>query len=361
MTALRSSLFIFLLSALAGCAGKLEPSGELPRDRLVLRSALSVRPADNSVTLPLFKGRAGNLTVWYIVMDSSDQADAERRGVVWAPLLARAGHVQPVQQSDGDLVFAAAPDFAPKRHYGPGPQGFPPLDAKDAVVPGATAPAGYSPFIRLAADGPVLNAPIVAVGDEPFDLTQHERTMDRVLAIDTARRQVTLLLSRGFAEGRAVLYISTEANDPLAAVLERATLVPKLGEGDGDIGLIAFVNGQTGAGNPEAQGLPHLVLDGAVAETASRRNAARLGAPGNILTAFPTGKTASGYSPLWSVSLAAWAEDRVKAGSNIRITHQAEIYRLLGKGINGPDSAAFAPSGIVVNCPVIAYLDAAPP
>ncbi len=352
---------MLIFSVFTGCAAIPEASAELPREQLVLRSALSVRPADNSVTLPLFRGRAGNQTVWYIVMDSSDQADAERRGVVWAPLLARAGHVQAVQHSDAGLVFAAAPNFAPERRYRPGPQGFPPLDAADAVAPGATAPAAYSPFIRLAADGPILNAPIVAVGDGPFDLSRHDRTMDRVLAIDTAKRQVTLLLSRGFAEGRAVLYISTEASDPLAAALERATLVPKLGEGDGDIGLIAMMNGQTGADNPEAQGLPHLVLDGAVAATAGRHNAARLGAPGNILTAFPTGKTASGYSPLWSVSLAAWAEDRVKAGSNIRITHQAEIYRLLGKGINGPDGAPFAPSGITVNCPVVAYLDAAPP
>ncbi len=351
---------VFLLAGLTACDRSPQPDAppapldkELPRERIVLTSAIRVVPTENSVTLPLHRGRAGMQTVWYILTDSSDAADARQRGLVHAPLLARAGHVQIVQQTAGGLVFAAAPDFSPARLYRGGTQGFPP----QSFAAGATAPAAYSPFIRLHDGGPVLNAPIVAVGDGPFDLARHDSTLDRVLAIDTARREVTLLLSRGFAEGRAVLYISTEASDPLAAALERAIWVPRLGEGDGDIGLIALVNGQVGSANPEAQGLRHLALDGAIDAEAGLHNAARLGAPGNILTAFPTGKTASGYSPLWSVSFGVWSDAAIAR----RLSHQAEIYRRLGRDIGGPDGASFQPSGITVNCPVIAYLDDAPP
>jgi len=345
-----------LLAGLTACVTQPDQGSELPREKIVLRSALSVNPAGNSVVLPLFKGRSGGQTVWYIITDSSDREDAARRGVVYSPLMARVGSVQPVSGTGDGLTFPAAPDFSPTRRYLPGASYFPPLSAQ----PGAVASAAYSPFIRSGSDGPILNAPIVAVGDGPFDVDGHGNTMDRVLAIDTAKRTVTLLLSRGFAEGRAVLYISTEASDPVAAVLERATYTPSLGEGDGDIGLIAFVNGQTGAGNPQAQGLRHLARDGRLQREATLRNASQLGSPGNILTAFPTGKTALGYSPLWSVNMALWSDALVHAGSNLRQTDQAAIYRLVGKGISGPDGKPLEPAGFVVNCPVVAFLDEAP-
>jgi hypothetical protein len=345
-----------LLLALAACAAQPELGGDLPREKIVLRSALSVNPTNNSVVLPLFRGRSGGQTVWYIVTDSSDREDAVRRGVVHAPLLARAGSVQQASGTGDSLTFPAAPDFSPTRRYLPGAGYFPPLTAQ----PGAVATAAYSPFIRINGDGPILNAPIVAMGDGPFDVDGHGNTMDRVLAIDTAKRTVTLLLSRGFAEGRAVLYISTEASDPVAAVLERATYTPALGEGDADIGLIAFVNGQTGAGNPQAQGLRHLVRDGRIEREATLRNAANLGSPGNILTAFPTGKTAAGYSPLWAVNPALWSDALVHAGRNLRQTDQAAIYKLAGKGVSGPDGKPLEPAGFVVNCPVVAFLDEAP-
>jgi hypothetical protein len=327
-----------LLALLAGSAS----AADLPRDQIVLRSAISVDAEANRVTLPLFRGEAGGKTVWYIVTDSSDAADAAARGVVHAPLLARAGHVQRVTWRRGELRFTAAPDFAVRRQVQAGPQGYPP----QLAFPGGSAPPAYSPFIRLAVNGPVLNAPIVATGDGPFDLAGHSDLQDRVLAIDTLRRTVTLLLSHGFAEGRRVVYISTEASDAGVAALERAIHVPQLGEGEADIALLAVVNGG------DAQGLQQFLRLGRADVRATLADAPGLGSPLNILTAFPLGRTASGYSPLWSVSKLEW---RDTAGAVQR--HQNDIYALASaKRIAEPQ-----PTGITVNCPVIAWIDGAVP
>lgn len=334
---MRRLLLLALLAAGSATAA------ELPREQIVLRSAISVDADANTVTLPLFRGTAAGQTVWYIVTDSSDAADAASRSVVHAPLLSRAGHVQAAMQMGTVVHFAAAPDFAPRRQLVPGVQGFPPAEA----APGATAPAAYSPFIRLSGGGPVLNAPIVATGEGPFDLAGHGNVMDRVLAIDTAKGTVTLLLSHGFAEGRRVAYISTEASDPAAAALERATHVPQLGEGDADIALLVFANA------PE-QGMARALLRGGLARHATLGSAAELGAPLNILAAFPTGKTARGYSPSWRVTLLQWAEGAMPR----RMEAQADIWRLItARQLTGPAGAPPAPSEMVVNCPVIAWLD----
>lgn len=331
----------------AGIAPMNIRAAELPREQIVLRSALSVDPVANTVTLPLFRGDAAGKAVWYIVTDSSDATDAAARGVVHAPLLSRAGHVQAAAQKGGILHFPAAPDFTPKRQLVPGPQGFPPAEA----APGATAPSAYSPFIRLSADGPILNAPIVATGEGPFDLDGHGNVMDRVLAIDTRKGTVTLLLSHGFAEGRRVAYISTEASDPVAAALERATYVPKLGEGEADIALLVFVGAP---GVEPGQGMAQALLRGGLAREATFGNAVELGAPLNILTAFPLGRTARGYSPSWRVTLLQWADGI----SPRRLEAQADIWHLItARQVSGPAGAPSAPSDMVVNCPVIAWLD----
>ena len=317
-------------------------AAELPREHIVLRSALNVDAAANTVTLPLFRGAVDGHSVWYIVTDSSEAADAQARGVVHAPLLARAGHVQ-AASLDGDILrFAAAPDFRPQRRVVAGPSGYPPQTA----MPGATAPPAYTPLVRIAGQTAILNAPIVATGDGPFDLTGHSDIADRVLALDTAKGTVTLLLSHGFAEGRRVVYISTEASDAGVAALERAIHVPRLGEGEADIALLAVVNGP--AEGDASQGLQQFLRHGRAAADATLANAAQLGSPHNILTAFPMGRTASGYSPLWSVTKVAWPGP---PGAQQR--HQAEVYTLSSAKQLGP----LQPTGIVVNCPVIAWLD----
>lgn len=315
----------------------------LPREQILLRSAISVDAEANTVTLPLFRGEAAGETVWYIVTDSSDEEDAKKRGVVHAPLLGRAGHVQTVTRTGDRLDFEAAPDFSATRRLIAGRHGFPPAES----APGATAPSTYSPFIRVDGSGPVLNAPIVAVGEGPFDLDTHVDVMDRVLAIDIAKGEVTLLLSHGFAEGRRVVYISTDASDPVAAALERATWVPRLGEGDADIALLVFSAGIE-------QGMAQALQQGALPRTAKLTEAGRLGSPFNILTAFPMGKTARGYSPSWRVTLLRWAP-RITPQ---RITGQAELWKQVSAGrVLGFGGGAPSASDMVVNCPVIAWID----
>lgn len=56
--------------------------------KVLLKSSLDFDAKAGTITLPLFKGRsASGGTVWYVVTDSSDRADARRRGVNFAPRL----------------------------------------------------------------------------------------------------------------------------------------------------------------------------------------------------------------------------------------------------------------------------------
>lgn len=115
-----------------------------------LDSALRIDRQNGSVRLPLFKGRHDGKTVWYLVTESSNRGDAERRGVNWAPKLANALGTKAVQRgrlSDGVISFKGTVDFAPERVVVPGPQGFPPAVAEA----GAKGDADYSPWSRPTA------------------------------------------------------------------------------------------------------------------------------------------------------------------------------------------------------------------
>src|SRR5260370_815077 len=221
-------------------------SGLLPAESLVLESALQVDLTRETVRLPLYKGTANGHTVWFILTESSDLGLAKNSGLNYAPKLANIANgcpdcVQTVTQAQptpdqnkfGQAVinFNGAPDFSPTRTLVPGPNGFPPA----SFSPGATAGTGYSPFIRIDGTSPVYNAPIVATGDGPFDVVAHTNTADRVLGIHIAPPAppgqfldswVDLLLVKGFDAGQPILYLSTDADDPLAAGLERSTYVP---------------------------------------------------------------------------------------------------------------------------------------
>ena len=134
----------------------------------------------------------------------------------------------------------------------------------------------------------IYNAPIVAAGNGPYDVTTHTNTEDRVLGIHIggpsqpgrfSESWVDMLFVKGFDSGEPIVYLSTEAGQPLTAVLERSTYVPALNDasfngGDDFLGsarerLFGFINGQTGHNNPQAQGFQNLALDGGVADNAS--------------------------------------------------------------------------------------------
>lgn len=376
-----------------GGEGKDPDSGLLAEENFTIKSLLEVDLNKSTATFPLHKGFGpdGKTPVWFIITESSDFGLAHDLNVNFAPKLANMSIDCPkcVQEttlrtsagnkfSEAPVNFVGIPDFTPARILTPGPTGFPALGAQ----PGAVGDDLYSPFIRLKGSGVVYNAPIVAVGDGPFDVKTHTNTSDRTMAINTnpAKMTVELLMIRGFDSGQKILYLSTEASDPGAAVLERATFVPLLNHapflgGDDFLGsarerIFTFTNGQTGKDNKESQGLNHLVLDGLATQDASLENAALLkelkdeGDALNVQGDFPSLKNprfANAYSPLWDAQVGEWTPDAVAKKLNKRQTDENTILQLVVKGlITGPGGSTFGAGGFVINCPVLGFIEDAP-
>ncbi|HTW83370.1 MAG TPA: hypothetical protein VMD91_04770 [Candidatus Sulfotelmatobacter sp.] len=323
-----------LLASLPSVAVAAAPTGA------ILPSVLTVDTKAHTAVLPVYRGTAHGQAVWYIVTDASDVATARRLHVIFSPALATIGDeaTQTATRAGGRLDFAGAPDFAPTRTYVASAGGFPPTSA----TPGGLADAAYSPFVRVAGEPGVLNAPIVATGDGPFDVTHHANTEDRVLAIDTTRMTVTLTLARGFVNGKPMYYISTEASDPVAAAVERSTYVPRLAKAHASatipIGVVA--NGPTAPAS--AQGLRYLALDTPLDRDATLANAPEISAPFNVLSQVPDvarPDDANAYSPLWTAYVVARPQ-------TARLTSYAALA--------GQQPSA---AGFVVNCPVIAFGD----
>ncbi len=370
-----------------------EEGGLLSEDNFTIQSIIEIDLDRSSATFPLHKGFGpdGSTPVWFIITEASDFGLAHDLNVNFAPKLANMSIGCPtcVQETTlttspgnrfGEAIvnFQGIPDFSPDRILTPGPTGFPPLGAQ----PGGVGDDLYSPFIRLQGSDVVYNAPIVAVGDGPFDVTTHSNTSDRTLAIDTAPGHMTVeqLIIRGFDSGQEILYLSTEASDPVAAVLERATFVPLLNHapflgGDDFLGsarerIFTFVNGQTGRDNPESQGLNHLVLDGHATEDASLENTELLdalredGDALNVQGDFPSlanPRFANAYSPLWDAQVGEWTPEAVADGLNTRQTDENTILQLVVDGlITGPGGSTFGAGGFVINCPVLGFVVDAP-
>jgi hypothetical protein len=377
-------------------------SGVLPRDHLTLESAIQVDLSKETVRLPLYKGKANGQTVWFVLLDASDAGLAHDLGVNYAPKLANLAigdpeAVQtvtldsptPAENPFGQAVvnFQGAPDFSPTRIAEPGPNGFPLANFQ----PGAAAGPGYSPFIRVAGSDVVYSAPIVATGNGPFDVVHHTNTGDRILGIHIAppsppgqylESWVDLLFVKGFDAGQPIVYISTDAGQPLTSVLERSTYVPALDKaayngGDDFLGsarerLFAFVNGQIGADNKEAQGFVHLVKDGHASEDASAGNTALIDAlrnGGDLLNVFgdfPTledPRHAQAYSPLWDAQIGQWTQKAIQQGLDKRQIDEVVVFNLAATRpdlITGPGGAPYGATGTDINCAVIGFIDKAP-
>jgi hypothetical protein len=384
-----------------GTPGTGATSGVLPVSKTILPSAIKVDLQNEYVRLPLHKGEFKGQTVWYVLTEASDQGAADDLGLNYAPKLANAGIgcatcVQDVTLTgaadnvfgEGTVHFAGVPDFSPTRVLTAGPTGFPPSQA----TPGAVGDAKYSPFIRVQGSQTVYNAPIVAVGDGPFDVEHHTNTADRVLAVHPAAKptgpsqfhgaSVDLLFIRGFDSGKPIVYLSSDASDATTAVLERATYVPALNNvaftgGDDFLGsarerIFPFVNGQTGANNPQAQGLTHLIVDGHTSEDASLTNKALLQALShggdalNVQGDFPTlsqDNRRDAYSPLWEAQFGQWTSKAVQQGLNTRQTDEFQILKLAAEHpdlLTAPGGAPYGSVKALIDCPVIAYLDTEP-
>jgi len=387
-------------------------SGLLARDNLTLESAIQVDLSKETVRLPLYPGIAYAGTphaekVWYVLLDASDPGLARDLGVNYAPKLANISIGDPAALQTVTLTnptpeanrfgpsvanFAGAPDFSPKRVLVPGPNGFPPA----SFAPGAVAGPGYSPFVRFADSNVVYNAPIVATGNGPFDVVHHTNTGDRVLGIHIAgpsqpgqfaESWVDVLFVKGFDAGQPILYLSTDAGQPLTAVLERSVYVPALNNasfngGDDFLGsarerLFGFVNGQTGADNPNAQGFVHLIKDGFASQDASAGNTAMIDAlrnGGDLLNVFgdfPTladPRHADAYSPLWDAQLGLWTPKAIQEGLNTRQIDENVVFNLADQrpdlltGVNPATGqpAPYGADGVDINCAVIGFTAHAP-
>jgi hypothetical protein len=302
------------------------------------------------VTYPLYHGSSQDRKVSYVITDASNRSVAQVLGVNYVPKLAQAAGTAAVQNSTSaigrgnGIDFPASVDFSPQHIIVPGPTGFPP----SAAQPGAVGESGYSPLVQVTFRGMkvVLNAPQIA---------NATGQADKVVAIDLARQSVSYRETDGCYDNESVHYASFDASDPGAAAIEDVTYAPNLaaapfaGCADPVVvaancsrePLIAFTNGQTGATNPQRQGLNAALLDGPP--------------PLNILKEIPEPTSQFDYSPLWDVHFETWTDAAVAAGQNVR---QTDFSTALSQVTNGlatgfPAGAPFGPTGIVVNCPVV--------
>ncbi len=337
-TPLRKSLALYGAAVIAAglvFAPAAQASGPSSGSGRTLFVSSAVEHPDDTVTLPLFHGTSRGRSVSFIVLDASTSNAASHYGVNRSNKLANAkgtAAVQRVSVSAAGIDFPASVDFTPQRQVVAGPTGFPPAVA----TPGAVGEPGYSSLIELP-DGTILDAPQIANGSGQAD---------KVVSFDPAAKTVTYRETKGFSRNQPVHYVSTEASDPAVAALEDVTFAPALAAapfagGDGTdsarAGLAAFVNGQTGATNPNRQGLNSALLDGFD--------------PLNNLAWNPS---QGRYSPVWDVFPAAWTGAAIATHRNLRQTAFADVADLAKNGlITGPGGAPFGPGGFVVICPII--------
>src|SRR5215472_14402093 len=249
------------------------------------------------VTYPLYHGTSQGRDVSYVITDASNLSVARALGVNYTPKLAQAAGTAAVENSSSQIGsgngidFPASVDFSPTHVLIPSATGFPPA----AAQPGAVGEPGYSPLVQVVFRDKtvVLNAPQIA---------NATGQADKIVAITP--RTVSYRETDGCYDNESVHYASFDASNPVAAAIEDVTYAPNLdaapSPGCADAAavaancaresLIAFTNGQTGATNPQRQGLNAAILDGPP--------------PLNILQEIPEQKSKFDYSPMWDIHLA---------------------------------------------------------
>lgn len=312
-----------------------------------------------TITLPLYDGKMKNgRVVWYIVTDTDDKGNADALGLNYSPKLTFAEVGRAVRRATLEagfkLVFESGTvDFAQKRSVTPGdaPNFFPPKE----FHPPSIGDRDYTPLVKITnAGGHIYNAPVIAYNVSADTLNQfcdgnadHSIVHTKVLKICPRTKTVTMMLTTGFSFGKPVLYLSTDTNNPLTATLEGATFAPGLEDiqGSADDSLFSpverifvFVNGPTGKGNPQRQGLNSALSDGA--------------SPLNVLGGIPT--VATDYSPIWDLNPSVWTQQAIDASYRSRMTDEFSILGMVEKGwITGLDGKKFGSVGLVVNCPIV--------
>ena len=314
-------------------------------------------PGLANATLPLYTGTGpSGERVHYILTEASDYTAARRLGVNYAPKLANGagtGGDQQVTVERGRLRFKGAVDFSPERVLTAGPAGspFPPA----AAQPGAVADGEWSSLVVLPS-GIVLNAQVVA---------NATGLHDRVISVDHEARTVQLQLLDGWQGGdRYYYHLVTDSSDPVAATIELGVYAPRLAklpafgrsEPTDDSALLGFsptANGETGAGNPDRQGLNSTIVD-------DDRD------PVNVFPLDPDNRARkdNNYSPLWDAHVSMWTDAAIAAGQRRVITGFDDLEQLVDAGLLGSFAGStgranefvggLRATGIIINCPVIA-------
>jgi hypothetical protein len=317
---------------------------------------------ERTLTLPLYKGRVGSQTVWFVITDTTDVANADALGILPAFKLEYADIGRAVRsgriEKDGSVTFERGTvNFDPEHRVEPGdePNPFPP----SRFEPGSVGDRNYTPLVRITnAGGHIYNAPVLANGNEveyEKDEVDYSKVHDKVVAISSKERTVTLALTTGFSFAKPVLYLSLDASHDLPAAVEGVTFAPALqdipvGRDDsfasGIERLFAVVNGPRGKGNPQRQGFNSaLAGEGA--------------GPLNVFGGIPT--VALDYSPIWDMNVGVWTNEAVERGYRSRMieefqflgfVQQGHIVGAPGTPITRPDNA-FGSTGFKVNCPIV--------
>lgn len=318
--------------------------------------------AAGTVTLPLHQGRmADGRPVWYVLTDVSDRQLARQLGLNWSPKLANAPAAAmrtARRDKGGQLVFDQGwVDFSPDRHVtaGEAPNYFPPAEA----VAGSHGDVAYSPLVRVSNQGgAVFNATTVANGVEAAEIefpgggVDHDKVIDRAVAISPAAGTVTFNLSTGTSSGRPVLFVSLDSNAELVSALEGTNVAPALAnlptgrndEADSAVSANYLIaNGPTGADNPQRQG-----LNSALGDPGAQVFDIFDGAPGVV--------NGSLYSPMWDLYVAAWTDEAVAGGYRSRLDSELAVEAMAAGGwLTAPGGGAVASSGLVSNCPLILH------
>jgi hypothetical protein len=321
---------------------------------LILSSAV-VDLEKREVTLPLYRGRLEDgRTVWHVVTDASDATAAQDMGAIYSPKLVNAGGraVRMARREiDGRFVFERGEvDFSAERMLMPGdsPNPFPP----QLTHAGSMGDDAYTPLARVG--DVVYNATTVAFDVEADEIefprgdVDHSKVMDRVTAISPKARTVTFSMNTGTVAGRPIVFISLESNDHFVSAAEATTYTPALsdvsfGAGDEPNSSVAvnyiMVNGPTGDGNPQIQGV----------------NSALSDSTGQVFDIFHAAPGVhEGYSPMWDLYLGWWTDEAIGKGYRARVHSQLEWLTLVEEGwIVGEDGGEPRSVGLVSNCPLI--------
>lgn len=314
-----------------------------------------------TVELPLRRGKLKTgEPVWFIITDTSDENLSNLHGVNYSPKMAYSLTGNATRrasiQKDGLFVFNSGKvDFKPARAVEPGPASapFPPK----SFQPGSVGDATYTPmvYVETSAKSVILNAPVLSMASEEElnamcgGNADKSKVHDKVIKICPRDGTVTLEMTLGTTFDKPIFYLSTEANNPLVATLEGATMTPALSDlpfaledaspGESAERIVVVVNGQQGIDNPHRQGL-YSALGG------DGRG------PLNVLGGIPTINL--DYSPMWRLFPAVWTDEAIKKGVRYRLTSALQAAEMAERGyIKSLDGGDFRAVGFVVNCPVV--------